>query len=94
VFDVSMEETRRTGNLGDRPLIVLTAGQLEEEIAAYPGVDEEAYKAARMMLQEELAALSTNSQLIVAERSGHIIQLYQPELVINAIRQVVEMCRN
>jgi pimeloyl-ACP methyl ester carboxylesterase len=93
VFETSMEQTRQTGNLGDRPLVVLTAGQLDEEIAAYPGVDEDAYRASRMMLQEELATLSTNSRLIVAEKSDHMIQLNQPELVIDAILQVVEMCR-
>ena len=91
VFDISMEQVRETSNFGDKPLIVLTAGQLDEELASYPGVDQAAYKTARMMLQEELATLSTNSHLIVAERSGHIIQLYQPELVVEAILNVIQM---
>jgi pimeloyl-ACP methyl ester carboxylesterase len=93
MFDVSMEQTREAGNLGDRPLIVLAAGQNDEEIATIPGVDGDAYKATRMMLQEDLATLSTNSQLIVAEKSGHAIQLYQPDSVIGAVLKVVEMCR-
>jgi len=42
------------------------------------------------MLQEDLARLSTNGQLIIAERSGHAIQLYQPELVIDSVLQLVE----
>ena len=49
-------------------LIVLAARQFDEELASYLEVDEKAYKAARLELQKELAALSTNSQLIVAEK--------------------------
>ena len=71
-------------------LIVLAARQFDEELASYLEVDEKAYKAARLELQKELAALSTNSQLIMAGKSGHIIQLYQPELVIDAVIQLVE----
>jgi pimeloyl-ACP methyl ester carboxylesterase len=38
--------------------------------------------------------LSRNSQLVVAEKSGHEIHLDQPELVVNAIRGVVEAVKN
>lgn len=93
-FETSLEQVRETGNLGDLPLVVLTAGQLDEEIASYEGVDADAYRSARMELQQELAALSTNSQLIVAEQSGHLIQLYQPTLVIQAVTQVVDQVQN
>jgi pimeloyl-ACP methyl ester carboxylesterase len=41
-------------------------------------------------LQVELAALSSNGKQVIAEESGHYIQLDQPELVIDAIRDVVE----
>ena len=71
-------------------LIVLAARQFDEELASYLEVDEKAYKAARLELQKELAALSTNSQLIMAGKNWHIIQLYQPELVIDAVIQLVE----
>jgi pimeloyl-ACP methyl ester carboxylesterase len=39
--------------------------------------------------QERLNKLSTNSELLVAEKSGHMINFDQPELVIEAIRRVV-----
>jgi pimeloyl-ACP methyl ester carboxylesterase len=38
--------------------------------------------------QQRLAALSTNSELIVAEKSGHLIQIDEPEVVVAAIRRV------
>lgn len=91
VFAESLAQGSGTADLGDKPLIVLRAGLFDEEVASYPGVDEDAYKSTRITLQEELAALSTNSRLVVAENSGHIIQLYQPELVIDAVLQVIEM---
>jgi hypothetical protein len=44
-------------------------------------------------MQSELVALSTNSQHIIAEESGHYIHEDQPDLVIDAIRWVVEQAR-
>jgi LuxR family maltose regulon positive regulatory protein len=41
-------------------------------------------------LINELAAQAPHGKRIVAEQSGHYIQLDQPELVIDAIREVVE----
>ena len=40
-------------------------------------------------LQVELAELSSRSRLVVAEGSGHYIQLERPQLVIEAIGQIV-----
>lgn len=44
-------------------------------------------------MQAELVAQSSNGQRIIAENSGHYIQLDQPEMVIDAIREVVEAVR-
>jgi hypothetical protein len=41
-------------------------------------------------MQAELAALSTRGKHIIAEESGHYIQVTHPQLVIDAIREVVE----
>ena len=40
-------------------------------------------------MQSELAALSSNSKQVITKQSEHFIQLQQPELVIDAIREVV-----
>jgi pimeloyl-ACP methyl ester carboxylesterase len=68
--------------LGDRPLIVLAAGQK----VAHDPIWAEA--------QRRQAALSTNGRLIVAEGSGHAIHWEQPTLVIDAVRQVVDDVRS
>jgi pimeloyl-ACP methyl ester carboxylesterase len=69
-------------SLGDRPLIVLAAGQ---NMTATPYWAE---------AQRRQAALSTNGRLIVAEGSGHAIHWEQPTLVIDAVRQVIEQARS
>jgi pimeloyl-ACP methyl ester carboxylesterase len=75
-------------SLGDLPLIVLSHGQP----MAMPGMSGEVNQAneqAWQELQAELAALSSRGRLVVAKDSGHYIQLERPELVIDAIREVV-----
>jgi pimeloyl-ACP methyl ester carboxylesterase len=45
-------------------------------------------------LQADQAGLVANSRHVAAERSGHYIQQDRPDLVIDAVRQVVEAVRN
>ena len=44
----------------------------------------------RLDLQRELVSLSSRGKQVIAEKSGHNIHRDQPDLVIDAIRQVVE----
>jgi pimeloyl-ACP methyl ester carboxylesterase len=44
--------------------------------------------------QADLTQASQNSKQIIAQGSGHNIQYDDPELVIDAIRQVMEAVRN
>ena len=75
-------------DLGDIPLVVLTAGR--RGASPLPPDIAERLEQVRLETQEELISLSTNSAHIIAEESGHSIQKDQPDLVIKAIRQVVE----
>jgi pimeloyl-ACP methyl ester carboxylesterase len=76
--------------LGDIPLVVLRHGRTDLPVrgAVTPAVVEE-YEANWVHLQTELAALSPQGKLVVAEQSGHDIHLEQPELVIDAIHEVL-----
>jgi pimeloyl-ACP methyl ester carboxylesterase len=85
--ELDTDQANPPADLGDMPLIVLTQG------GPNPGISEDAYKQLKKSwneLQQELTQLSTNGQHIVAHESGHYIHHDQPELVIDAIRQVVE----
>jgi pimeloyl-ACP methyl ester carboxylesterase len=59
-----------------------------------PDFPWDALEAVHQALQDELAALAPGARHVIATRSGHFIQLQQPELVIEAIRQVVEGVRS
>jgi pimeloyl-ACP methyl ester carboxylesterase len=41
----------------------------------------------------ELAKLSSNSRMLVADMSGHAIQMEQPDIVVDTIRDMVETFR-
>ena len=44
-------------------------------------------------LQKKLLALSTNSKQLMAQRSFHSVEIDEPEVVIRAIREVVDAVR-
>lgn len=89
----SDEQVSRAGSLGDLPLAVIRHG-IPDLFASMPPADAGKAEAAWQELQEELAGLSNRSRLLVAEGSGHTIQLDQPELVANTIREMVLQTRN
>lgn len=73
--------------LGDKPLIVVT-----RSLKTNPDDSEDAVKKNEIWQewQSDLASRSINGKQIIAEKAGHGIQNDEPELVVNAIRQVVE----
>jgi hypothetical protein len=63
---------------------------------AMPGLAPEVNQANERLLQDlqaELAALSSRGRLVVAQDSGHYIQLERPRLVTDAIAEVVTAAR-
>ena len=79
----SFEEIQSVTSLGSLPLIVLSQGSKDSKMS-----DERFQKLASLQL--DLTKLSSNSQRIIAENSGHLVQLDQPELVISAVQQLIE----
>jgi pimeloyl-ACP methyl ester carboxylesterase len=61
------------------PVVVVTSGR---------GADENWRR-----LQRDQASLSARGCLMIAEQSGHVVPIDQPEVVVNAIRTVVETVR-
>lgn len=86
-----MREAMTTTSLRSMPVVVLTHGRPWDWPTGYPAEELEAIW---MPLQEKLAALSPESCLIVATKSGHFIPGDQPELVVEAIHKVVEGVRH
>jgi pimeloyl-ACP methyl ester carboxylesterase len=91
-ISASAAQTAATVSLGDMPLAVLS----QDPAAPQPDLPEDLVKPASeawQQMQKELAELSTQSTQVIAKRSGHYIQLDRPDVVIEAVRQLVEIIR-
>jgi pimeloyl-ACP methyl ester carboxylesterase len=66
-------------SLPDVPLVTISSGELRPE---------------RIEEHRELARLSSSGSHVVAKKSGHWIHLDEPELVVAAIRDVVDRVRS
>jgi pimeloyl-ACP methyl ester carboxylesterase len=79
--------------LGDLPLVVITRSP-ESGLAPFmPPEISFAGGPVWQALQAELAALSSSGTQEWAEKGGHSLHLQEPELVVAAIRKVVEAAR-
>jgi pimeloyl-ACP methyl ester carboxylesterase len=88
----SASQTATTGSLGDIPLVVLS----HDPDTPQPDLPEDLVKPANdawQQMQEELAHLSSKGEQVIAKNSGHYIQLDRPDLVIKAVRSVVDQAR-
>jgi pimeloyl-ACP methyl ester carboxylesterase len=84
-----MREASATTPLKPMPLLVLSTGQ--EDPARYPeNWPVEAEAQLHNELQLDLAELVPGGRLVVAAESGHYVQQSRPDLVVAAIRDVVQ----
>jgi pimeloyl-ACP methyl ester carboxylesterase len=89
-WKVSADEARNAGSLGDRPLIVLTAGRFVAPFNPEDVAEAQAFHHLWINdLQPKLARLSSRGRQIVIEHSGHGIQFEAPDILIGAIREIV-----
>jgi pimeloyl-ACP methyl ester carboxylesterase len=97
--NASLDQMKKAGSaepLRPMPLCVLTQGQpfdlspWQPLPADFPGALNKAWHTA----QDELATLAPTAKHNIATKSSHYIQAQEPQLVIDAIKQVVEAVRN
>jgi pimeloyl-ACP methyl ester carboxylesterase len=74
------DELAKEHPFGDKPLVDVSTDQFRS--SDY------------VKLQKELLSLSQNSKEIIAKKSGHFVIIDRPDVVIDAIRQVVLSVRN
>jgi pimeloyl-ACP methyl ester carboxylesterase len=94
----TLAQVRAVKSLGSLPLAVLVHGADNPKILSqwYSGLPDDLIAKQEQVwldLHKEQAALSSDSQLIVAKNSGHFIQNDEPQLVIDAILGLVEKAR-
>lgn len=93
LFEESTDQIRASGNLGDRPLIVLTAGKVDEGVYDNPADAAAAQKVWVNVLQTDLVRLSSRGKQIIIPDSGHMIPMERPEVVVSAIREIWEQTK-
>ena len=77
-------------DLGSKPVLVISRGKNGSTNTAMSERDK-AKKEVWEACQLDLVALSKNSKHIIAEKSGHMIPFEQPEIIVDAIKEMVEM---
>jgi pimeloyl-ACP methyl ester carboxylesterase len=65
-------------SLGDKPVIVISSGDQTPDVIAS---------------HRALAAMSSRGRVVFASESGHWVPYDEPELIVEAIREIVEICR-
>lgn len=86
---ISAEQARSAGGLGDKPLIVLTAGKKPPPPPDLSQQDADDYQ--RIWagdLQLRLTRLSSRGQRVLVQDSGHDIPSEQPDAIVQAVREV------
>ena len=81
-FVRSRDQLQAIHSLGDLPVVVLASGVFLREAPTMHEIWQD--------LQRELANLSSNGVYTVEESSGHFIQRDRPEVVVDAIRRVLD----
>ncbi|WHY87268.1 alpha/beta hydrolase [Neobacillus novalis] len=83
------ELVRKAPDLGELPLTVIAAGIVDQFA---PGTSKEVQGKIKQALRDaasDTSDLSKNGKLVVAENSSHNVHLEQPDIVINAIKEMV-----
>jgi pimeloyl-ACP methyl ester carboxylesterase len=94
----SCSQLRKSGkSLGNIPLTVISAGnpfmQHEDVKGVYSLQEVDAMNKGWSNLQRDLARKSSRSQHIIAENSGHMIPVDRPDVIIQAVRDMVDQLK-
>ena len=89
----SNEQVRQAGSFGDLPLVVISQTPGPKYFPGLDPVTQEQLAALILKLQADLAKLSSRGVFMVAHTSQHFISLYEPQIIIDAINQMVEGIR-
>jgi len=96
VFNLSLKQLEEANwsALAEKPCIVITAGMLPDLSAL--GLDENLknYMEESIVvwneLQKELVAKFHDGRQVIAEKSDHMIPFHQPEVIVQAVQEIIE----
>ncbi len=92
LFEDSAKEVRAAGNLGDKPLVVLTAGKSADASQLPPGLPKKDFDDFHEMwvndLQVKESQLSSRGKRIMVPDSTHMIPFERPDTIVAAVHEV------
>ena len=92
LFAESANEVRAAANLGDKPLVVLTAGKSADASQLPAGFPKKEFDDFHEVwvndLQVKEAHLSTRGKRIMVPDSTHMIPFERPDTIVSAIHEV------
>lgn len=91
-IDLAASRAQVRASLALRPIPLIVITSLRDETP--PGWPAEQLERARLGFQAALARLVPGGRHLLAEHSGHFVQEDQPDLVVDAIRTVVDEARH
>lgn len=96
LFENGSKPAFQPGSLRDVPVIVLSQGRplREKDLPGLSPTTRQTFRKTWNELQQELTNLSSNSIRVVAQNSGHLVMIDEPELVIDAILRVLKSSEN
>ncbi|HLU35962.1 MAG TPA: alpha/beta fold hydrolase [Thermomicrobiales bacterium] len=89
-----LRATRESGSFPEVPLVVVTAGYRGDPAAFPPGWSMDEEKALWLELQADIASLAPDGRHLVAEDSSHYVHQSNPDIVVDAIEQVIAGARD
>jgi pimeloyl-ACP methyl ester carboxylesterase len=102
-LETSFEQARALGALGSLPLVVLTRDPEDPEPQlqliqrfigpGFPAELSQEIDRGFLSLQQELAALSTESSHTIVSGTSHLMPMDRPDAIVDAIQTVVERVR-
>ena len=91
-FSESANEVRTAGNLGDKPLVVLTAGKMVPASQLPEGFPQKEFDDFHEVwvndLQVKESQLSTRGKRIMVPDSDHMIPFERPDTIVAAVHEV------
>ncbi|MDD7928734.1 alpha/beta fold hydrolase [Microbacterium thalli] len=84
------EEALRGQDLGALPVRIIARGLPQDYAAA--GIDDATGQQLERIWQDgqrRMLTLSTDSRLVVAERSGHLVPAEQPDIIVDQVRELL-----
>jgi len=97
LFDESNKQLRELGaSLGDLPLLVISAGKantVQSTGGMYTQEQLDSMFSIWQELQKDLLVRSSNSKQMIAEKSGHMIPNEQPEIIVDAVHEMVQQLK-